>query len=244
LVFKPVPYGSIYVAYSNSLTPPGNDTFALSSTGDNINNPNFDPQEATNIEIGTKWDLLDARLALNAAVYRTENKNQLIADLSLNEFIQYGKRRVQGAEFGAVGKITDSWSVIAGLAWSDNEQVEGAVSGTNATGAAARWAPDYSANLWTTYTARKWSAGIGMNYVDEQKLVTTNIPVDANRLGAIPGYTVFNGMLGYTVNDNLGLQLNVYNLFDREYLSSLNNGGTRVRVGVERYAQVAVNFKF
>lgn len=246
VVFKPVKYGSIYVSYSNSLTPPGNDNFALSATATNINNPNLDAQEATNTEIGTKWDLLDARLSLTAALYRTDNRNQLvIQDTTTNEFIQYGKRRVQGAELGAVGKITDHWSLIAGFAWSDNEQVSGAASGTNATGATARWAPDYSANLWTTYTANKLSAGMGINYVDEQKRVTDpNAPVDADQLGSIPGYTVFNGMLGYNVNDSLGLQVNVYNLFNKEYLSALNNGGSRVRVGVERYAQLAINFKF
>ncbi len=251
VTFKPLPNGSVYVAYSNSLTPPGNDNFALSSTSTSINNPSFDPQEAINIEVGTKWDLFDARLALNAAAYRTDNKNQLIVqDTATQEYVQYGKRRVQGAELGAVGKITNRWSLIAGLAWSDNEQVEGAASSTagtqNTTGSSARWAPEYSGNLWTTYATDKWSTGLGANYVSKQKRIT-DPTVDASvqaGVSAIPGYTVLNGMLSYTVNEGLALQLNVNNLLDTFYISSLNNSGTRVRTGAPRNAQLTVSFKF
>jgi catecholate siderophore receptor len=246
LTFKPLTNGSIYVAYSNSLTPPGNDSFTLSATVNNINNPNFDPQEATNIEVGTKWDLLDARLALNAAVYRTDNQNQLIQlDASTNEYVQYGRRRVQGAEFGAVGKVTDRLSLIAGIAWSDNEEIDGTTTGNTATGSTARWAPEYSANLWTTYSANRWTAGLGANYVDEQKrVVDPTAVVSTSPLPSIPGYTVVNGMFSYAVTDSLGVQLNVNNLFDKFYLSSLNNSGTRARIGAPRNAQLTANFRF
>jgi catecholate siderophore receptor len=247
VTFKPLTNGSVYVAYSNSLTPPGNDNFTLSSTATNINNPNFEPQEATNIEVGTKWDLLDARLALNAAVYRTESQNDLIQlDATTNEYVQYGKRRVQGAELGAVGKITDRWSLIAGLAWSDNEKVAGSVTGGNeSTGATARWAPEYSANLWSTYATDKWTAGLGANYSSGQKrVVNPATDISTESVPEIPGYTVFNGMFSYDVNDSLGLQLNINNLFDKFYISSLNNGGARVRLGEPRNAQLTANFKF
>jgi catecholate siderophore receptor len=143
-----------------------------------------------------------------------------------------------------VGNITDRWALIGGVAWSDNEQTQG-TTGTNATGAAARWAPDYSANLWTTYTVGKWSAGLGVNYVDEQKLITDpNNPNATSGLGSIPSATVFNGMASYAVTDSLGLQLNVYNLFDKDYITSLNNGGSRIRLGTPRYAQLTATFKF
>ncbi len=246
VVYKPMPVGSVYLAYSNSLTPPGSDNFALSATDTNINNPKFDPQEAINIEVGTKWDLLDARLALNAALYRTDNENQLvILDNVTNEYVQYGKRRVQGAELGAVGKLTDRLSVIAGLACSDNEQVEGSATGNNARGAGARWAPEYSGNLWATYSAIKWSAGLGANYVSEQeRVVDPSTPVNTQTVPSIPGYTVFNGMFSYYINDSIGLQLNVYNLFDKDYISALNNSGARLRLSTPRYAQLTANIKF
>lgn len=245
VTFKPLPIGSVYVAYSNSLTPPGNDNFSLSSSNTSTSNPNYDPSEATNIEVGTKWDLLQARLALTAALYRTDNKNQLIVlDTTTQEYQQVGKRRVQGAELGAVGKLTDRWSVTAGLAWSDNEETEG-TTGNNSTGSTARWAPEYSANLWSTYAAERWSAGLGANYVSDQKrVVDPTATVSTSNVPEIPGYTVFNGMFSYTVNEGLALQLNVNNLFDKFYISSLNNSGARLRLGAPRNAQLTASFKF
>ena len=41
----------------------------------NINAPNLDPQTARNIELGTKWDLMNDKLALTAALFRTTLKN-------------------------------------------------------------------------------------------------------------------------------------------------------------------------
>lgn len=250
VVFKPISIGSIYLSYSDSSTPPGGTNFVLSDPNaanntTNINRPGLDPQEATNLEIGTKWDLLDARLALSLALYRTENRNEVsVTDAATREVSAFGKRRVQGAEFGVVGKITDNWQVIAGLAWSDNEVLSGS-TGNNAAGAAARWAPEYSGNLWTTYSLGRWTTGFGANYSSEQKRI-----VDPTQAGVpatvpeIPGYVVFNGMAGVVVTDWLNLQLNIYNLTDKEYISSLNNSGARLRLGVERYAQLTASLKF
>lgn len=246
VVFKPVSSGSVYLSVSNSMTPPGNDNFTLNATATNINNPRFDPQEATHIELGAKWDLLEGDLAFNAAAYRTDNKNQLIVlDAATQDYAQVGKRRVQGIELSAVGSLTDNWQVIAGVAWSDNEQVEGTTA-NNSTGAAARWAPEYSANLWTTYTLGRLTGGFGGNFVDEQKLVVDpNVDVSTYQgVPRIPGYVVLDGMASYAITDKLNLQLNVYNLFDKFYVSALNNGGSRLRLGAPRYAQLTATFNF
>lgn len=41
------------------------------------------------------------------------------------------------------------------------------------------------------------------------------------------GYWVADAKLGYRVNRNLDFQLNVYNLFDTDYVSSINKSGYR-----------------
>jgi catecholate siderophore receptor len=254
VVFKPRPNGSVYASLSNACTPPGSSNFTLSSEAEtNINNISLDPQKATNYEVGTKWDVLAERLSLNAALYRTDNRNQLVQlDSGTNAFVQYGERRVQGIELGLVGKITDAWQVTAGASWSDNEELQGAVTtSSNAgvqdtAGSTARWAPEYSANLWTAYSLARWSAGLGMTWQSEQKRVTRT-DIDTNTvdgLKGIPGYTVFDGMLAYALGSNINLQLNVYNLLDKTYISSLNNGGSRLRLGAPRYAQVTATVKF
>ncbi|MGU0015996.1 hypothetical protein ACVXG9_10970 [Escherichia coli] len=50
--------------------PPGGNNFALaqSGSGNSANRTDFKPQKANTSEIGTKWQVLDKRLLLTAAV--------------------------------------------------------------------------------------------------------------------------------------------------------------------------------
>ncbi|MEG0198131.1 MAG: TonB-dependent receptor, partial [Acinetobacter sp.] len=98
--------------------------------------------------------------------------------------------------------------------------------------------------LWTTYSVAGFRAGLGARYVDEQKrsitpgsTATTNMPV-------IPSYVVFDALLGYTLNDKASLNLNIYNLADKEYISTLNNSGARLVMGQPRSAALTFNYKF
>ena len=48
---------------------------------------------------------------------------------------------------------------------------------------------------------------------------------------ALPRYWVADAKLGYRVNRNLDFQLNVYNLFDTDYVASINKSGYRYHPG-------------
>jgi catecholate siderophore receptor len=244
-VYKPAPNGSVYAAFANSYTPPGGANFALSATADNVNNPALDPQRTTNIEFGTKWDLLQKRLALTAAVYRSDNRNEIpVLDPVTNTYSQFGKRRVEGVELGAIGQITSAWQISAGIATMDTEVLKGS-TGNNAEGAATRWSPELSATLWSTYKLSPvWTIGGGARYVGEQKRVVDPNAAPSNGLPSIPSYWVADAMLTYQASRNLSLQLNLYNLFDKFYINSLNNGGTRYFPGQERSAMLTANLAF
>ncbi|MFT3719521.1 catecholate siderophore receptor Fiu [Pseudorhodoferax sp.] len=242
LVYKPAPNGSIYAAYATSAKPPGSD-FALSGTAGNSNNPNMDPQKARTVELGTKWDVLDNRLALTAALFRTENTNELgVADPVTGAIDQFGKTRVQGLELSAIGEITPAWQIIAGLASTSAKILEGSRTGTT-TGATVRYSPKLTATLWSTYKLPfGLTVGGGARYVDTQARSTTTAAVAF--FPQIPSYTVLDAMLGYQVNKNLSLQLNVYNLTDKFYLARVNNAGNRATVGTPRSAVLTAKLQF
>ncbi|WP_445660369.1 catecholate siderophore receptor Fiu [Acinetobacter sp. F16] len=238
-LFKPTPFSSVYASYAKSLTPPGSANFTLSETG--ANSSAAEPQETHHYEIGTKWDLLEGKLALNAAAYRTENENQFTIDPITQLSVQEGKKRVDGVELSAVGQITDVWNVSAGLAHMKVKQLNQQTA--TATTLAERWSPEWTASLWSTYDVAGFKLGLGARYVDDQKRVTTDSTTVANMPG-IPGYVVFDAMAGYTLNKNASVNLNVYNLADKEYISTLNNGGGRVVLGQPRSAALTFNYKF
>lgn len=245
-LYKPAENGSIYLAWANSQTPPGSANFSLSAAAGNINGPGMDPQKTTNVELGTKWDVLEKRLALTAALYRTENKNEITQlDAATNTYSQLGKRRVEGVELGAVGQLTSNWQIIAGLATMDTKIIEG-TTGNNAAGAATRWSPDLSATLWTSWqpTGQLTIAG-GARYLSRQKrVIDPSVDIALQNLPAIPSYAVADAMVRYKLNKNVDLQLNVYNLFDKLYISTLNNSGARAALGAPRSAQLSVSVMF
>ncbi|MEC5399644.1 catecholate siderophore receptor Fiu [Uliginosibacterium sp. H1] len=242
-VFKPVENGSIYAGYSTSERPPGNENFSLSNSAGNTNNAALDPQEATNIELGTKWEFFNNALLFNAALYRSENKNEpVLIDSASNTYAQYGKRRVEGIELSAVGNITSNWAVTAGLATMKTKVLE-AAPGT--AGAIIQWSPELTANLWTTYKLPfNLTVGGGVRYVDMVKRSTTANTTQFANTPEMPSYWVADAMVNYAVNKNFDLQLNIYNLFDKEYMASLNNAGSRYTPGTPRSAQLTANIRF
>lgn len=251
VVFKPLENGSIYLSYANSLTPPGSGNFNLaanSATSSSNEQEGLDPQETEHVELGTKWDLLDERLALTLAAYRTENDKQVSYDSFAARYFQEGKTRVDGVELGLVGQLSNFWQVSAGIAHMETEQLDQASrnnSGVVSENSGVRWSPDLTATLWTSYTLGDLTLGGGARYVSEQdRVITSGTDLSTQNMPSIPSYWVADAMAAYRVNDNVNLRLNLYNLFDEEYIESLNNNGARARLGVPRSAMFTTELSF
>lgn len=256
-LYKPATNGSIYAAYLVSQQPPGGSNFTLSTTATNINSPNLDPQIARTVELGTKWDVLDNKLALTAAIFRTTSKNDLAIESTPGEITQYGERRVQGIELGAVGQITPNWQVSTGLARTDYDVTEGTTTCSSSTscnltnGGTIVFSPKLTFTAWTTYKLPfGLTIGGGARYVDSVVRSSGTVfysgttPITPTGLLKAEDYWVFDAMASYELTKNVSLQLNLYNLFDKHYIAKLNNGGTRYYPGAPRTAQLTANFKF
>jgi hypothetical protein len=244
LVFKPVEYGSIYAGISTSQQPPGGSNFALSATEGNINHSSMDPSKATNLEVGTKWDILDRRLLLTGALFQTTVRNDLGTVDSVTGIVtQYGKKQVKGIELGAVGQITPAWNITAGLARMNTEVQQGTAS---QTGAHLNWSPRLSFTSWTTYRfGNGLTLGGGARYMDRMARLVSNSAVPAiTNMPDAQSYWVYDAFMAYEVSKNLRLQLNVYNLADRKYVASLNNNGGRYMPGTARSARLVATLKF
>ncbi len=241
-VFKPLPNGSIYASVSTSQQPPGGSNFTLSATGNNINNPNQDPSKATNLELGTKWELFDNRLAVTAAIFDTTVENDLTRDVN-GEIQQYGEKSVQGVELGVVGQITQNWSISAGLAKMETEVKEGTAT---QSGASLNWSPELTFTAWTTYELPfGLTIGGGARYIDSMvRSVSNTAQAATTNMLEVDSYWVFDAMAEYEVSKNLSLQLNVYNLTDKFYVAQLNNNGNRYIPGESRSALLSANLKF
>lgn len=255
-LYKPAPNGSLYVAYATSMKPPGNDNFTLNSSASttnetsNTNLPNVDPQRATNLEAGVKWDLFNKRLAVTGAVYRSVNRNDM-AMTDPNDpavVMQYGKRTVEGLELSAGGNITAKWMLSGGIALMDTEVNEGSrlVSPTsNQSGSDIQWSPKVAASLWSSYALPLGlTVGGGVRYTDSVARQTNNNVTSTTQLAEVESYWVMDAMAAYKLNRNLALQLNIYNLTNEEYVASLNNSGRRYVPGTPRSAMLTASFTY
>ena len=246
VVYKPTPASSLYVSYGNALTPPGGTNFSQSGTASSAANPIFDPQETGSFEAGAKWDV-NRRLTLTAAYYNTVAKNELTQEEPVGSgiYIQVGERNVSGFEFSATGIIIPNWQISAGIQTMKTEIEEG-TTGNNSAGASTRWSPELTGTVWTSYKfTPKFSAGIGGQYVGEQKRVidpAANVAVQ--NMPDIDGYFVANAMATYDLTNRVALQLNVNNLFDEDYVSTLNNSGARLVLGAPRTATLTARVRF
>ena len=241
VLYKPAANGSIYANFAMSQEPPGGNTLSLSNSANSADNPNLDPQKARTVEVGTKWDLLGEKLLLTGALYRTTVSNDLVQDPTDGLYYQIGKKRVQGIEISAVGKLTANWALSAGFTTMDAKVIDGtAVS--NAGSDALAYTPKSAFPAWPTYRLPfDLTIGGGARYSGKLKrghdgAVGTPAYADA--------YWVFDAMASYPVNRHLDLQLNLYNLFDKDYVAGINKSGYRYTPGTPRSAMLTVNYRF
>ncbi|MBV7538230.1 catecholate siderophore receptor Fiu [Duganella sp. sic0402] len=241
-LYKPTSYSSVYGLVGNSKAPPGGNNFTLSTSATSAANPKFDPQETTNYELGTKWDLLDSKLSLTAAAFRTVVKNEVETDPTNAALVyQNGEKRVQGIELGVTGEVARGWLVSAGYTRQSTSVETGrtvTASGENQL----TYTPKQAFSAWTSYTLPfGLQIGGGARFSDKLARGTdgaVGTPQYAD------SYWVFDAMAAYSINKHIDLRLNVYNLGDKEYVQAINKSGYRYTPGTPRSASLTANFKF
>jgi catecholate siderophore receptor len=239
LVYKPLDNGSVYISRATTQLPPGGANFTLSSSATSANNADMEPQKSLTDEIGTKWDLLNNRLSLTTAVYKTVVENETMTELD-GSTSQNGEKEVKGIEFGVVGDITDKWSMSAGLAKMNTEYTN---STSTSEGLSLRFSPEHTANLWTTYKFTPvFNVGAGARYVGTQDVKTST--TSTAPISKIDSYVVYDAMASYKYSKNITYQFNVYNLTDEEYVANMNNSGRRYTPGASRSGLLTLAYKF
>lgn len=238
VLFKATGAGNVYFSYGTSVTPPGNANFTLSAQANNQNNPNVKPQESTNYEVGSKWDLANGRLSLNTAIFRTENRNVIFtvdATAIPPIYNQDDSQRVNGISVGSIGRLTSAWAVFANVAYLDSvlDTQNDANRGKRLT-----LTSKYSASVWMTYRLPvKLTIGGGIRATD-------TVFINAPNTIQSPGYQVVDGLVEYEVNKNLTLRLNLTNLTDERYIRNVNNNGGRYSPGQPRTALLTSSVTF
>jgi len=215
IVYKPAPNGSIYFDAGTSFNPSA-ESLSLSTA-----NSSLDPVKNTTYELGTKWDVLDEKLSLTAAIYQTQQTN--LRETIPGEILQQlvGDGIAKGFTAEVKGHITPEWQIIGGYGYTFSIIDESPIGDL---GHRLANVPMHTVNLFTTYTFPfGLQIGGGMNYVSGRYLsATPRVVGGVNFFTEAPGYVTGNLMAKYTVNEHLDLQVNVANISDAYYYDLLH----------------------
>jgi catecholate siderophore receptor len=239
LLYKPRNNGTVYATFGTSFNPSAESlTQITSGRAFGTENANIDPEENQSFELGTKWEMLAEALTFNAAIFRIEKRNVRIPDLDNPGFNMLGgKHRVDGFQIQAVGHVTAPWMVSAGYTFLDSQVVTSVLGGAP-VGSPLINTPEHSISLFTEYSFPSgFSMGGGARYQSERLAQNASTPVRR-----ADGFWTFEAMAKYVFNENIQMQLNVYNLTDEYYLEQLHPW--HVVPGAGRSAQLSVKFTY
>ncbi|HEU0306454.1 MAG TPA: TonB-dependent receptor, partial [Lysobacter sp.] len=97
--------------------------------------------------------------------------------------------------------------------------------------------PEQTASLWNRYDFNdRWGVGLGAIYRGALYASTSNLVV-------VKSYTRYDAAVFWDVSDRIGLQLNIENIFDKEYFASAHNDNN-ITPGSPRAAYLSMNVKF
>jgi catecholate siderophore receptor len=123
--------------------------------------------------------------------------------------------------------VLGSYTLIDARISSSNNPLEAGKSFQNT--------PRNAMSVWITYTARRFSVGVGPRAMGMRYGNNTNTRF-------VDGYSTLDAMGSYRVNEHLDLRLNLSNLNNAYYFERL--GGGHLIPGPSRYVLFTTNLHF
>ncbi|OOG82520.1 TonB-dependent siderophore receptor [Pseudomonas sp. A25(2017)] len=230
LVYKATETLSLYGNYSRSFKP--NDVVDKDSR-------TFQPEEGRSYEVGAKYDPLPG-LNINLALFDIVKKNVVTTVDEVSEAA--GKVGSQGLELDITGRLAERWDLIGTYAYTHTEILDDPKD----EGHRLADAPKHTASLYLSHHLNvpaefgAWHAGAGARYVGERA---------ANKANDfwLSSYTVADAFLRWespVLGHKTSLQLNVDNLFDKQYYPSSTGSELQVSVGEPRTARLSASVTF
>ncbi|MCC7411814.1 MAG: TonB-dependent receptor [Gammaproteobacteria bacterium] len=197
----------------------------------------FDPEQATNYEVGFKSRLFDQHLQANATAFWTDYEDLQVTEFFLpvgglfGEFITQnaGTAETKGVELELLAVPFEGLEIGATAAYLDARFTDFSPTVPRDDGSGGplipafagnhlRQAPEWSASIWGRYAWRFTSGAQMVLRVDGRYQDDIFFDPDNNKAAFTPGYDVWDSRLAYTTPGGL-IEVAVWarNMFDQEY---------------------------
>ncbi|MEC8428627.1 MAG: TonB-dependent receptor, partial [Pseudomonadota bacterium] len=144
-------------------TPDSNNAFVVTPTA----TESFDPELATNYEIGLKSNWMDGRLLFNASVFALDYEDLQVRQI-VNNVVQIrnaGKASSNGIELEIKYQLDENLTVSANAAWMDAEYDEYTVAGRDLSGTPLLFSPDFAGNIALDHSLQLNNLGELRSYI-------------------------------------------------------------------------------
>lgn len=242
VIYQPDSATSIFANISEGFEP---QSFGNQNSADQDDNGlALAPETSLQYEIGVKRKWLDDSLLSTLTVYNiVKNDVTTTNPLDTGEgdgiptLIQIGEVTSKGVELDIVGDIAENWTGTLSYAYNDttvtSEEGSGALS--NTFGDRFVNAPRHTLGLWTRldFPSINSAFAVGMDYVSDRISFNNQI---------VKPYTIWDASWRSTIDENIELQINVKNLFNREYATSGFNRRNGHFPGEPRTIQIQLSY--
>ncbi|MBV7492274.1 TonB-dependent receptor [Pseudomonas sp. PDM30] len=231
-----------YTSYAEIFTPQGNLRAEDGST--------LKPLVGQSYELGIKGAWFDGRLNSSFNLFRTIQKDQAQTDYNSSCpssdgycYVNAGKVRAQGFEAEISGEVIERLQLLAGYTYTQTKTLDDIDTSLN--GAAFNsYVPRHVLRMWGDYTLsgslERFSIGAGVNAQSDNFRVSPN---SAKKISQ-SGYAVWNGRIGYRIDDTWSVALNGNNLFDKRYYATIGTETFGNYYGDPRNFMVSVKARF
>ncbi|MBI6918843.1 TonB-dependent siderophore receptor [Pseudomonas monteilii] len=233
---KIIPYGGIVydVTDNTSVYASYTEIYQLQANY-GLDNKLLSPITGTNYEVGIKNEFLGGRVNTAIALFQVDQSHmpQVISGAqrvcgptrASSCYEEGGKVRNRGFDIEVGGEVLPQWNVMAGYTYSHPEYVAGARKGTDYS---TETAPQRLFKVATNYQlpGRFQDWRVGGNVYHQSKIYLGDVKQSA--------YNLVDLNTQYKINNNLSVQLNLNNVFDKKYYSSVFNSNLGNYFGAPR----------
>ncbi|WP_233496656.1 TonB-dependent receptor [Mucilaginibacter hurinus] len=179
----------------------------------------FSPEQANQLEFGTKLNILDNNRIVATFSYYSINVSNVVRAIGGGPDLTYsqdGKNYSRGFEADVTANLAEGLNIIAGYSRNSSKVVQTDVAdylGKRPEGAG----PQHLVNAWLSYFIPRGAAkglgfGFGGNYASKNLILSRATTGDF----ALPAYTVLNASVSYAVKA-FTVSVKVDNLTDKQY---------------------------
>ncbi|WP_300246848.1 TonB-dependent siderophore receptor [Pseudomonas sp.] len=208
-----------YASYSSIFTPQGSYR--------TLDGASLKPLVGKSYELGIKGEWFDGRLNSAFSLFRTLQEDAQQDDPACPDStcsLNSGKVRAQGFEAEVSGEVIERLQLLAGYTYTQTKTLEDADSSKNGQSFNS-YVPRHLLRVWGDYqlggALERFTVGAGVNAQSDNYRVS---PISGNHISQA-GYAIWNGRIGYRIDDTWSLALNGNNLLDKRYYTTVGTEG-------------------